>query len=197
MKYTQLSRIIKGPLFTRQDLRQRGWPVFGYQLTLWQKQGYIIKIKNGVYLFEDRLNEVVPEALAGTIYSPSYISLEKALSIYGFIPEIVYGITSVTSRTTRTFKNRVGEYTYRHLKPSLFFGYRETAGYLLAEPEKALLDFLYFNRGRIKSREDLDDYRFNRQRILKGVSGKKLSHYLARFKDEKMQKIVKWIAGEY
>ena len=35
--------------------------------------------------------------IASKIYTPSYISLHSALSIYGIIPEAVTDVTSVTS----------------------------------------------------------------------------------------------------
>ncbi len=199
MKYLDLKKKVRSPVFSRQDLRLLGGKVFGYQLSLWQKQGYIIKIRNGLYAFADQAEAISPEEIAGKLYSPSYISLEKALSIYGFIPEIVYGITSVTPKTTRTFNNRFGSFTFRHLKPSLFFGYREPKGkikYLLAEPEKALLDFIYLNLNKIKNKEDLASFRFNAAAIKEGASKYRLRKYLSFFRNEKMRLLVNFLIRE-
>jgi hypothetical protein len=64
------------------------------------------------------------------------------------IPESVVQITSVTSRKTATFSNAVGEFSYKTVKPDLMFGYdikpmAEGHSFLLAKPEKALIDLLY------------------------------------------------------
>ena len=89
--------------------------------------------------------------LANAIYSPSYLSLEWALSHYGLIPEAVHVFTSVASRVTRMFENPLGRFEYRHIQQSLFTGFtrRELLGadVYMEQPEKAVLDFLYFSPG--------------------------------------------------
>ncbi|MBN3033881.1 MAG: hypothetical protein JW873_07290 [Candidatus Saganbacteria bacterium] len=196
MKYIQISQKLRSPVFTLQDLRQLGVKIFSYQLTLWQKQGRLLKLKNGVYAFADRAAEVRPETLAGLLYAPSYISLERALAVYGIIPEMVYGVTSVTPKTTRNFRNKIGHFIYRHIKPALFFGYRTAGGpghkYLIAEPEKALLDLLYFNRSRLKSRADIAVFRFKRRLLRDELSKTKLKKYLKLFGDRRIKQALAW-----
>jgi predicted transcriptional regulator of viral defense system len=191
MKYTDFKRAVTGPLFTRQDIRLRGLKLFGYQLSLWQKQGHIIKLKNGIYLFADSLGRVAPEEITGLLYSPCYISLEKALSHYGLIPEMVSAITLVTPKATRRFSNRLGNFIYRQIKPSLFFGYRETKGaaapYLLAEPEKALLDYLYLNK--YKSVVDLESLRLNKKTLKELFRPKLFKQYLAVYQNNALNKL--------
>lgn len=187
MKYQELRKRIKRAVFTRQDLRLRGLKVFDYQFSLWQKQGYITRLKNGVYLFSEQAEGLKPEELAQLLYSPSYISLEKALSIYGLIPEMVYGITSITPKTTRRFKNKFGNFIYRHIKPSLFFGYREMKGYLMADPEKALLDYLYLNR--IRTEAAFEGLRLNRKIMAGTFRPAILSKYLNAFNDRAINKL--------
>ena len=87
-------------------------------------------------------------SFANRIYSPSYISLHTALSHYGIIPEATIQITSITTLKTRSFSNAFGQYTYKSVKPALFFGFVLKAlpdgrTYRLATPEKALVDLLY------------------------------------------------------
>src|SRR3989344_4847720 len=65
----------------------------------YKKRGFILQIKRGLYVFPDVLPPDV--YIANKLYSPSYISLEFALSYHGVIPETVYEITSVTTKTTR------------------------------------------------------------------------------------------------
>lgn len=195
MKYNDFKKQIKSSMFSSQDIRLLSLKVFAYQLTLWQKQGYIIKLKNGLYAFEDSLNGIAPEDAAQKLYSPSYISLEKALSYYGFIPEMVYAITSVTPKTTRRINNKIGSYIYRHIKPELFFGYSQTAANKtqapIAEPEKAILDFIYFNSANIKNMSDIEGFRLNKDAVKETINPKKMKAYAGRFGSKKIDMLVK------
>ncbi len=94
------------------------------RLVEWQKKGYIIKIRNGYYCFSDWENVKDFRFFVGTkINNPSYISLESALSWYGFIPEGVFQITLCTTLKTNEFNTPVGNFSYKHLKPEMFYGY--------------------------------------------------------------------------
>ncbi|OHB76675.1 MAG: hypothetical protein A2Z34_12070 [Planctomycetes bacterium RBG_16_59_8] len=90
--------------------------------------------------------------VANKLYAPSYISLETALSHYALIPEVAMAAVSVTCRTTRRFQNRHGLFLYRTMKPEAFCGYHieNHNGYdiFMADPEKALTDYLYFHARR-------------------------------------------------
>ncbi|MBN1863437.1 MAG: hypothetical protein JW808_00905 [Victivallales bacterium] len=98
-----------------------------------------------------RKTDVNPAELANLLYFPSYLSTSWALGFFGLIPEKVVVYTSITSRDPKTFRNAFGHFRYRHVKRDFFFGYRtvEVGGrkVLLAEPEKALLDFWYLEKG--------------------------------------------------
>ena len=125
----------------------------------------------------------------------SYLSLESALVWYGFIPEIVYGYTSVTARITRTFKNVCGRFIYRHVKSELFWGYvqmkTDHGPYLLAEPGKALLDYFYLNLAGINSEDDFDNIRLNEEEMEKTLDREKFFKYLEVFGVKKMEKWVR------
>ncbi len=197
MKYQDFYKTIKRPYFSRLDISIMGLVVFNYQISSWAEKGYIERIKRGLYIFSEKRNELSPEEISFLIYEPSYISLEFALSHYGFIPEMVYVITAVSAKTTRKFANKFGKFIYRSIKPSLFFGYqiKETkyGKYLLAEPEKAVLDYLYFNLSRINSKEDIEELRINREMIKKTINRKKFELYAEKFESKKIQKIIKII----
>jgi len=118
------------------------------QLSFWLKKGYLEKIRKGVYKLSDfEVKDVF--LLTNFIYSPSYISLESALNYYSIIPDIPFGITSVTVNKTKTFKTKnYGVFYYYNVKPELFFGFRtilvgKKYSYNIASPEKALFDYLY------------------------------------------------------
>ena len=57
------------------------------------KNGKLIKIINGLYETNPNVNGYL---LAGSIYGPSYLSFEYALSYYGLIPEKATAYTSAT-----------------------------------------------------------------------------------------------------
>ncbi len=192
MKYNELTAAIKSHVFSRTDLALSGYEVLDYQLSLWVKKGHLVRLKNGLYAFRREMEKVQGEGVAFLLCQPSYLSLESALAWYGFIPEIVYAYTSVTARITRTFENAWGRFIYRHVKSDLFWGYvemrTEQGPYLLAEPEKALLDYFYLNLARINTQDDFDSIRLNEEEMEKTLDKDKFIKYLKVFGVKKMEK---------
>lgn len=123
------------------------------QLARWTKAGYLIPLRRGQHTVAQayRKTPLSSPFIANALYSPSYLSLEWALALYGLIPEAVPVFTSITTRTPRTFKNPLGRFEYRHIQLSLFDGFERKelvgASVYLATPEKAVLDFLYLSKG--------------------------------------------------
>ena len=83
-------------------------------------------------------------------YPPAYVSLETALSWYELVPETVHAITLVGTRTTRTSATEAATFVWRTVKPCRWFGYRvveygRRRQFLIAEAEKAVLDYLYLH----------------------------------------------------
>ena len=116
-----------------------------FLLIRYTRKGLLRRLKRGLYAVEGELPS--QWALANRLYRPSYISLETALSYHRLIPETVYSVTSVTTRSTREFEVSGVSYSYRTIKRKAYFGYRaiqqdgETV--LIAEKAKALADYLY------------------------------------------------------
>ena len=118
-------------------------------LSRWKKQGWLQSLKKGLYELTYPQGRGVPDFyIANKIYAPSYISLETALSYYSIIPEVSMAVVSITAKATRRFKNSHGLFIYRSVRPGSFRGYiiEKHNGFdiLIAEPEKALVDYLYF-----------------------------------------------------
>jgi predicted transcriptional regulator of viral defense system len=163
------------------------------RLNEWQDKGYLKKIIKGYYRFSNTpLDENSLFETANRIYAPSYISLEMALSYYGFIPEAVYGITSASTRSTRTFSAPIGTFIYHTFKPRLFFGYRiETYGtqkhFALAAPEKAILDFLYLHPS-MTGTDDFVARRFDRELFRQKLQESVFFAYLDRFGNKSLSK---------
>ena len=110
-------------------------------------QGRYFSIIKGLY---ETSAETPAHYLAASIYGPSYISFEYALSFYSLIPETVYACTSATfqKRKLKRHETPFGLFTYRDV-PNEVFPYgidiHEENGYvfLMAAPEKAVCDELY------------------------------------------------------
>jgi len=193
MKYTELAKKINIPIFSLNDLRLEKLTIFPYQLSEWSKKGYIIKLKNGLYAFSNQSDEVLIEHISFILYQPSYISLEWALANYGLIPETVYSPTAITTRATRTFNNKFGHFIYRHVKKDMFFGYqkikRRQQIYLIAEPEKALIDYLYLNSAKIKNEHDVEELRLNKF-TLKELDKNKIKRICQRINSKSLDKTI-------
>lgn len=154
MRLREFRQTMKMPIFyTYQVVRlfeSESKNLINTQLSRMVKRGDLVRLKRGVYrLAEAEVDELV---LASWLYKPSYISLESVLQMMGVIPEVVGKVTSVTTVTSKEVKTGEGVFLYSKIAKELFFGYKkardEKSGlyYNLAEPEKALLDWIYIRK---------------------------------------------------
>jgi len=120
--------------------------IINLQLHQWKKSGDLIGLKRGLYMFSDYRPQKA--AIAKELYSPCYFSLEYVLSLYGIIPEAVFAYTLVTPKTTRHFKTSEGVFSYRKIKREAFVGFDQET--LMAEKEKALVDYFYMNSAKLQ-----------------------------------------------
>ena len=103
------------------------------------------------------------EQIANLLYGPSYVSLEWALSFYSFIPERVAVVTNVTTGSNKEYATPIGTFTYHHLSLSRYsVGISQKhiegqLGTLIASPEKALADWVYFTSQGYGEEELLED----------------------------------------
>jgi predicted transcriptional regulator of viral defense system len=153
MTYAELQTSINSPYFYTYQLK-RLYPSetqaqINTQLWRWTNQNKLIRLKKSLYVFTQEKEQLNDFLVSNLIYQPSYVSLESALNSYGIIPDVTAETTAVNPITTKNFKTELGQFSYHKLKSNLFFGYR-WAGlkgshhqYRIAEPEKALLDFIY------------------------------------------------------
>lgn len=183
-------RLSSHHVFSLPDIKKQ-FPNFSYrQLDRWEKSGYLKKIRQGFYCFaREESNEEFFYFAANKIYSPSYLSLEKAMKFYGLIPEEIFQITSVGTRKTIGFQTPVGNFSYRQIKPSLYWGYRlmnfGKHNFLMAEPEKAILDYLYLHP-KLKTSNDFEELRINQDSFHTQVDLKKFRNYLKNFNNKSM-----------
>lgn len=114
------------------------------------KKGLLIRLKKSQKGSLYCLAEEFPDQylLANRIYEPSYISFDTALSFYNIIPETIYALMSATTKPTREFLIYNINFVYRRIKKAVYTGYKPIVymnnTILMATPEKALADYLYF-----------------------------------------------------
>jgi len=145
MKFKEFKKKMKKNIFSKAEAQlvafETSPEVLKLQLHQWVKSGDLISIKKGLYAYSDvQINKV---EIAKYLYFPSYISLEYALSIYGIIPDVPFSMTMITTKTSRTFDTVFGQFIYHKIKADAFFGFDTVT--LIAEREKALVDYFYFN----------------------------------------------------
>lgn len=150
----------------------------------WKKKGWISSLKKGLYELTYPVDFNLPDLyIANRLYYPSYVSLETALSYYSIIPEVSMAVTSITTKSTRRFKNKHGLFIYRTLKKEYFTGYsvekQRNFDFRIAEVEKAVVDYLYF-KIRYDKKFNIQEERFDKS-LLKGLNKEKLKRYAKLF----------------
>jgi len=138
------------------------------------KREVLTHLRRGVYQLSSSTVDV--RKIANQLYYPSYLSFEAALSTYGILSQVPYTQTFATSKKSKKMMVGNTEVEYSQIQKSLFFGYVQTNGIYIAEPEKALLDQVYLvSRGRrMLAIDELD---------LRGINKKQLNEYAVRFPD--------------
>ncbi|OFY67364.1 MAG: hypothetical protein A2Y71_09865 [Bacteroidetes bacterium RBG_13_42_15] len=178
-------------------------------LVRWQRKGYILKLRNQWYAFNDaESHENIEWLAANLIYAPSYVSLHTALSWYNLIPEMIISTTSITTLKTNKFSTPLGDLDYHRIKPELFgFGYvledmdasRSGGGnsrkIMVATPQKAILDFFYINSF-YSSENDMVDLRLNDTELTKIVN-KEFYKYLARYESRALEGRIRLMTKTY
>ena len=132
------------------------------------KNGKLIKIVKGLYETDSNTPGYL---LASSIYGPSYLSFDFALSYYGLIPEKVLAYTNATydKKKKKQYNTPFGTYLYRDVPKNAYsIGIKlieeDGYSYQIAIPEKALCDKLY-TLSPLKNISELVNLLFNDLRI--------------------------------
>jgi len=196
-------------VFSVQDVRKQFPSMNLMNLVRWQEKGYIMKLRNSWYAFNDvESSENVEWLAANLIYSPSYVSLHSALSWYNLIPEMIATTTSVTTRKTNKFLTPLGSFDYHRIKPELFgFGYvledidpfmgesGKSRKIMVATPQKAILDFFYINNF-YDSEKDIEDLRLNETELEKIINSE-FYQYLGKFQSKALERRIRKLTKIY
>lgn len=158
-----LNIILKqAPYLTKQNLAlvlDKKKDNLDYWLKKLLREKLLIALKKGFYIPSYYLDlvsqnpvnkELYGEYLANVLRFPSYVSLEYVLAKKSLLPEAAFAITSITSKTSRVYKNTLGTFIYRNIKRALYGNYKMVdfngKKVRIASTAKALFDFLYLKK---------------------------------------------------
>jgi predicted transcriptional regulator of viral defense system len=167
-------------------------------------KGDIVRITKGVYLLGSRFkqNNVSLYEIARLIYSPSYISFESALSFHNMIPEAVTVVSSASFGRSNQFQTALAHFQYSRIPATPFLDgvARKSTGnggaFLIATPEKAIIDLVYERKLRWTGLDFLlEGYRIDEHKLL-SLSRPLLTQLSARFKGTEVSLFVSELVKE-
>lgn len=152
------------------------------------KSEILEKIERKKYILKNSsINDFL---LANFIYAPSYVSLESALNFHGILPQFPYEISSITLKKPLDKNIKGKSFSYVHIKRGLFWGYEKKENYLIAMPEKALLDYLYLWSKGLKTLnvDELD---------CSGLKKRTLKSFFEKYSQQTRTKKIKQVLAKY
>lgn len=154
------------------------------------KEGAAIKITRGIWgldLGGARLGQysVIPFLLPR---NRAYVSFLSALHLHGIIEQIPQAVTLASTGHTKTIRTKLGVFYIHRIAPSFFKGfqwYKGEGNFLIAEPEKALVDCLY-----LSTRKKRQFGHFPELRFPKSFSFKRARGWAKELPDKKLRSAV-------
>ena len=138
-------------------------------------RGLLSRVAEGIYL-NKLVRDSAPEDFIKLLRPNSYVSLESALSHWGLSTQSPVALTCVT--TGKPKEHRAPEFTitFRTISKRLFWGFIEKqtrySNYAIAEPEKALLDWIYLSlqAGLTPNLDEIEFKSIDKQKLVKYAS---------------------------
>ena len=164
-------------------------------LAEWNRKGDVRMLARGWYVFAGTQVDLPLLFDVGCqAYPPAYVSLETALSWYELVPETVRAITLVGTRTTRTSATDAATFVWRTVKPCRWFGYRVVEygrgrQFLIAEAEKAVLDYLYLHSA-LRTMDDMLSVRLDEAGFA-ALDHDRLERWALRFEQARLMRQVR------
>lgn len=153
------------------------------------KDGLVIKVYRGIWA--EAGNEglspyaAIPYLLAR---HRAYVSFVSALHLHNMIEQIPQMITLASTSHTKIIRTKLGVFSFHQLTPEFFNGfnwYKGTGKFLIAEPEKALVDSLYLSARKKKQFGSFPELYFP-----KPFSFKKVRYWVRCIPDSKIRAYV-------
>ena len=192
MRLRDFERAMAKACFTWEEARvvahQDAPAALRLNLHRWVKAGELVRLRRGVYAFPRR-SLSLPEVVSA-IYPPAYVSLESALHQHGLLPDVPFETTLVTPRATRTFRTPQGRFRFHRIDRRLFFGFDTRM--LLAEPEKAVLDYFYLRGAALRPAPRFwQEARFQNLDLLRWPKGDRMAAAFPRGRTQRLWKSLK------
>lgn len=140
-------------------------------------RGLLSRVARGIYV--NRLvRDAAGEDFIKLLRSNSYVSLESALSHWGLSTQSSVSLTCVTTGKPKEYRTPEFTITFRTISRRLYWGFVEKqtrySKYAIAEPEKALLDWIYLTL-QTGLEPSLDEMEF------KSIDKQKLAQYASKY----------------
>ena len=142
----------RSPVLRSDDLARRykiEENAVGNALRRQERRGLVEHVSNKIYI-NKLAHEFSSKDLVNLLRPEAYVSLESALAEWGISTQSPSMLTCVTTGFGRKFRSPSVRIIYRHIGKQLYWGFQEKrtrhGHYKIAEPEKALLDWIYLKR---------------------------------------------------
>ncbi len=150
-----------------------------------EKQGIVMKIVQGVWgvTGDKRFSPFLVVPYLNPAHR-SYVSFLSALHIYGIISQIPQVMTIASTAHSKRIRTPVGTYQTHQISPDFFdgFDWNSSGDYLIASPEKALVDCLYLASRKGKQYAHFPELDFGE------LNRKKVMDWIRRIKDTRIRK---------
>ena len=150
------------------------------------KKGLLIKLYRGVWAEagDKRVSafEIIPCLFPR---QRVYVSFISALHLHGILEQIPQVITLASTAHTTTIRTKAGTFSIHQIDPAIFDGfdwYKGEGRFLIAEPEKALVDSLYLSSRKKKQFGHFPELHFPTE-----FSFKKAAQWVKRIREEKIR----------
>ena len=140
------------PVFTTHELAVlSGRPLSSVVQTLnfLEKRGLVFRLYRGIW-GETSSEQLSPNMLIPYLFPRhlAYVSFVSALHLYGIIEQIPQVVTLASTVHTKIIRTKIGTFSAHKISPEFFDGfdwYKGSGNFLIAEPEKALVDSIYLS----------------------------------------------------
>jgi predicted transcriptional regulator of viral defense system len=116
------------------------------------RNGWFIRIKQGLYIVNDSITgqfqgDLPFLVISHCLFEDSYVSLAHALHYHKLVDQVPDTISSISDQSSKKFSYQSYTFKITKVKPDIYFGYHtislQKRTIQIADPEKALLDYLY------------------------------------------------------
>lgn len=179
------------PVFTTFELTQisgKSQSAVTQALNYLQREGVILKIYRGIWC--EVGSDISVYTIIPFLFSRgrAYVSFISALHLHGIIEQVPQVVTLAATCHTKTIKTAIATYVVHRIAPSFFDGfswYKGTGSFLIADPEKALIDCLY-----LSARKKKEFGHFPELYISKTFRFTKLDEWIKRINDLRIRTYV-------